>query len=164
MGNTYESSPFYRLFNVILFLFYAFVILITAGAGYLAYTSRTVTNATVQCKDGTSWDAFKPKNIYNDSDALCGLCTKRDKAGTYNYCTYQDYDYSSYDITNKQYAWSWWVIFAPLIVFTVGFGIVDFLRLIVVYILSGQLALEKSLLLRLLVAMLSSDNKNKEVM
>ncbi len=67
--------------------------------------------------------------------------------------------YSSFDLVDKKYAWSWWVILAPVIVFSVGFALVDFLKIVVIYIFYGRIAFEKSLLLLLLRAMSDFDNK-----
>src|SRR3990167_8751576 len=117
--HTYENSPLYRLFNVILFLLYSFVVLITLLAGYIAYSGREVSSANVKCQDGTSWGATK---TYNDSYALCGQCTQRNSDGSkYTPCNWENMSYSSYEVVDKKYNWSWWIILAPLIVFSVGF-------------------------------------------
>ncbi len=157
MKNSHEESPLYRFFNVILFILYICVILISVGVGLSAYWTRTVIGASVQCEDQTRWDATK---IHSDNYALCGICTKRSSDNNnYNSCTYDDMSYSSFDLVDKKYAWSWWVILAPVIVFSVGFALVDFLKIVVIYIFYGRIAFEKSLLLLLLRAMSDFDNK-----
>lgn len=152
--NALENKPLYRFFNVVLFILYSFVILITILAGFVGYSSRELISATVECKDGTSWDATK---IYWDSHALCGICTKRSADGSkYTECDYEDMDYSVYEVVDKKYAWSWNVAIYPLVVFIIGFGLVDFLRLAVGYIFSGRIAFENSLLLKLVALMSQS--------
>lgn len=151
---TFEDSSLYRFFNVILFILYSLAILITILAGFIGYSSRELSSATVKCKDGTSWDATE---IYWDSYALCGICTKRSADGSeYTECDYEDVDYSAYEVVDKKYAWSWNMVIYPLVVFIMGFGLVDFLRLAVVYIFSGRIAFENSLLLKLVALMSQS--------
>lgn len=151
---TFEDNPLYRFFNVVLFILYSFVILITILAGFIGYSSRELISATVECKDGTSWDATE---IYWDSHALCGICTKRSADGSkYTECDYENMDYSVYEVVDKKYAWSWNIVIYPLVVFIVGFGLVDFLKLAVVYIFSGRIVFEKSLLLKLVALMSQS--------
>lgn len=160
MENSYEKSPFYRLFNVVLFILYFFIILITVLAGIIGYSTRDLTSATVACEDGTRWDATR---IHDDSYALCGICTQRNLDGSkYNSCDYENISYTSYDVVDKQYAWSWNTIIYPLVVFAIGFGIVDILKITVVYVLSGRIVLNKSILLKVLLLTVSQDNKSKQ--
>lgn len=161
MKHSFEDNPLYRFFNVVVFLAYAFVILITIFAGYIGYNERSITSATVKCKDGTSWNALEPKNILYDSAALSGLCTNRNTDGTYTESSYSDIDYDSYETTTTKESWTWSTVIYPLIAFVIGFGLVDAARLIVLYIFSGRLALEKSALLRLIVMMASDDKTNQ---
>lgn len=148
---SFEDKPIFRLFNVVLFILYAGVFLISIIAAILGYSEREIKSASVTCKDGTSWDALKPKDITYDSYALCGICTKRSLGGdAYTDCTYQDMDYSSYDVERTKEPWSWNTIIYPLITISLGLGFVDFLRLTIFYIFSGRVAFEKSLLLKLI--------------
>lgn len=157
MENSYERNPFYRLFNVVLFILYFLVILITIVAGIIGYSTRQLTSASVVCADGTRWDAT---NIYDDSYALCGICTQRNPDGSkYISCDYENISYTSYDVVDKKFAWSWNTIIYPLIVLAIGFGIVDILKITAVYVLSGKIVLTKSVLMKMLILALSQDNK-----
>jgi len=161
MDKTIEDKPLYRFFNVVLFLAYFFVVLIVIFAGYLGYSNRKTISASVKCQDGTTWNALQPKDILYDSGAACGLCTKRSVDGTkYQNCEYGSIDYSSYNFVEKKESWSWSTITYPLIAFVVGFGVVDFIRLMILYIFTGKMRFDKSLLLKILV-LLSSSEKNE---
>lgn len=151
MKHSFEGGSLYRLINVVLLLGYVFVILITILAGYIGYGERSVISATVNCADGTSWDALKPKNILYDSSALSGICTNRQSDGTYLDSNYADVDYSSYTTDVTKESWTWTTLIYPIITFLVGFGLVDSIMLIVFYIFTGRLALERSVLVLLLV-------------
>ena len=156
MENKYERSPLYRFFNVIFIL----VVLFSSLVGYISYTNRELTNARVKCTDGTDWNALEPKNITWNNAALCGVCTKRDDfTKKYMECDYNDPGYySSHEIINKKYGWSYWIILTPIIIFAVGFAIVDLIKIFVIYIFSGEWAWYKSALLHVLVFFIS-DNK-----
>lgn len=158
MKRSFEGTALYRFFNVLLFLTYTFIILITIGAGVIGYSERKTKSATVICRDGTSWNA---KDILYDKYALCGICTQRTTGGTdYLSCSYKNMDYSSYETKITREAWSWSILIYPLIVFIIGFGLVDTIKLIVLYIFSGKIALDKSVLLRLLVSLASDGDSN----
>lgn len=145
----FEENPFYRFFNVILFVLYAIVFLLTIPLAFVGYQTHNLVSATVKCNDGTSWDATK---IYYDNAALCGICTQRNNDGTkYQNCNFNSINYySSYNVTNQKYDWSWATITYPLIELCVGLIIVDFLKIAVIYIFSGGVVLEKSIFLKLL--------------
>lgn len=164
MISNFEEKPLYRFFNVIWFVLYAFVVVIAVIAFLLIFDARKVTKATIVCRDGTSWDALKPKNILYNSYAESGLCTKRNPDGTYSESTYRDVDYNSFTekITKEPLSWS--MLIYPLVVFAIGFGLVDFLKLIVIYVFAGRIAFEKSLLLQILVNLFyrSSDTQEKK--
>jgi len=146
--NQILNTPWYRFFNVILFLFYFVVILISIGAIFVGYSERNLISATVECKDGTDWDATK---IYSDHYSLCGICTLRDKADkNYSSCSYDEMDYSVYKLIDKQYAWTWKIVLYPLIAILIGFGIVDFLKIAVIYVFSGTIVLSKSLIIQII--------------
>lgn len=156
MKKKFNESPLYRFFNVLLFFAYSLVILTAILAGFIGYSERKVTSATVQCADGTSWDAEK---ILYDSYALCGICTNRAPGGaTYQECTYSNMDYSSYDTKVTKESWTWSTVIYPLVVIALGFGVVDFIRIIIIYIFVGRIALDKSLLLRLLASLSDSQD------
>lgn len=163
MKNNFNESPLYRFFNVILFLAYSLVVLFTIIAGFIGYSERDITSATVNCADGTSWNA---EEILYDSYALCGICTNRTEVtseGTrYQECSYKDMDYSSYDTEVTKEVWTWTTVIYPLIVILAGFGLVDAVRLIIIYIFSGRIALEKSVLLRLLAMFASDENASNQ--
>lgn len=142
------KNPLYRLFNVILFLLYTCVILASLFAGTIGYSDHNLTHATLQCKDGSKWNAM---DIRNDSEVLCGICTNRESNGSYSNCSYPNIDYSSYKIVDKQYDWSWNTVIYPLVVFLIGFGVVDFFRLAIIYVFFGGIYWNKSILLQLLV-------------
>lgn len=157
MEKSFEDKPLYRFFNVVLFLAYAFVVLAAIFAGYLGYSGRKTISATIKCQDGTSWNALKPKDILYDSSAACGLCTKRNTDGTkYQNCEYGSIDYSSFNFVEQRESWSWATITYPLIAFVVGFGLVDFIRLMILYIFTGKMRFDKSLLLQVIVFLASS--------
>jgi len=157
MENEHEHKPLYRFFNVILFILYSIAVLATLLAVYVGYNERQIVSASVKCKDGTSWDATK---IHDDSYALCGICTNRNQDGSkYDDCASGSLDFSSYEVTNKKYNFSWNTIIYPLIVFAITFGIIDFLRLAILYIFSGRVAFEKSLLLRTILLFFSGNDK-----
>lgn len=148
MGNKFEDKPLYRLFNVILFFLYSIAVIITIFATYLMFSSRPVTKATVECKDGTSWNVTK---VYWNDEALCGVCTNRSSDGTkYTECPILNLDRTSYLSVKKQYGWSWETLLVPLLTFAISFSLVDTVRVIVLYIISGKILLEKSLLLKIL--------------
>ncbi len=158
MGNSHLKNPLYRLFNVILFLLYTCVILVALFAGSIGYSERNLTHATLQCKDGSRWNAM---DIRNDSEVLCGICTKREPSGKYYNCSYPSDDYSSYQIVDEQYDWSWNTIIYPLIIFLVGFGVVDFLRLAIIYIFFGGIYWDKSILLQILIGLIEGLNSEE---
>ena len=103
MKNSFEKKPLYRFFNVIFFIMYFFFFLVIVLAAYIGFSERKVISATLNCVDGTSWDATK---IYSDNSALCGLCNKRTSDGKYEYCAYKDIDYSTFEVTDKEYKFS----------------------------------------------------------
>ena len=104
---TLAGKPLYRLFNVLLFIAYSSVFLAAILAGIVGYQERGVKDATIICRDGTSWDALEPKNVLYDNYAKCGLCTKRYPSGSYVHCSYNDMDYDSYETETTQKLWSW---------------------------------------------------------
>lgn len=157
MKENFEQSAWYRLINVLAFLAYFFVVLIMLLAGFLGYSDRKITSATVKCADGTSWNALEPKNILYDSASLSGLCTNRNADGTYATSSYYDIDFDAYSTEVKKESFSWSMIIYPLIVFAVGFGLIDLAKLLLLYIFTGRIALEKSALLNLIV--LAFDDK-----
>ena len=162
MKHNFEDNPLYRLFNVIVILGYAFIVLATIFAGYIGYSERSILSATVKCKDGTSWNALKPKNILYDSAALSGICTNRDADGkSYKDSESSKIDYDSYETKVTKGSLTWSSIIYPIIVFIIGFGLVDAVRLIVIYVFSGKLALEKSTLLRLYIATFANNTFEK---
>jgi hypothetical protein len=156
MNKSFEEKPLYRFFNVVFFTGYAFVFLVSVLIGWGIYQNRPVVNATVQCNDGTSWNALKPNNILDDPSALCGICSKRSSDGKYNFCAYQD-NYSVYTTQTTQEGYQW--ITAFLIAIVIGFGIIDIVKIAIVYIFSGKADLSKSLLI-IILAILFSGNKN----
>lgn len=151
-----NDKPLYRFFNVLLFVAYFFIFLVAGIAGYLGYQGRGVASATVVCRDSTRWNALEPKNIVYDSYAQCGLCTKRSSSGAYTECTYEDIDYDSYETEIVKEIWSWNAVIYPAIIIGVGLGLVDSLRIAVIYVFTGKVSLEKSLLLKLLSSMFQS--------
>lgn len=156
MNTRFEDGALSRFFNVIFFIGYFLVFLTAILAAMIGYGERETVNATVQCKDGTSWDALKPKNILFDSRALCGICARRNAYGGYVNCDYGEIDYSAYDTEIVKEDWSWSTVIYPLIVLPIGFGLVDSIKIMTVYIFSGRIALEKSLLLKLISLLVSS--------
>lgn len=157
MNKSFEDKPLYRFFNVLTFVAYSAVFLAAIGAGFIGYGERETTSATLVCKDGTTWNALKPKNILYDSNAQCGLCTKRDSlTNTYKDCTYEDMDYSSFDLKETKEAWTWSTLTYPLIVIAVGLIIVDFINIAVIYIFSGKMEFGRSLLLKIIASFASN--------
>lgn len=156
MENEHEHKPLYRFFNVILFILYSIAVLATLLAVYVGYNERDVVSASVKCKDGTSWDA---KEIGYNEYKLCGICTNRSTDNkNYEDCATGSLDTSSYTVSRK-YNFSWNTLVYPLIVFAITFGIIDFLRLAILYIFSGRVAFEKSLLLRTILLFFSGNDK-----
>ena len=91
MDNKYEQKSLYRFFNVIIFLFYVFIVLSSIVLGIVFYTDREVIDATVKCQDGTTWKAIAKDgtSLLYDEAAKCGLCTNRDsKNNTYTCLLY----------------------------------------------------------------------------
>jgi hypothetical protein len=128
----FESTPLYRLFNVLIFLGYSLVVIAMIIAGFIGFEEREIAKATVKCNDGTSWNA---KNIAYNSYALCGICKNRTVDGkNYQECTYKDMDYSSYNLDIVK-EWTWKTIIYPLIAFIIGFGMIDSLKLFVIYVI-----------------------------
>lgn len=163
----YEDKPLYRFFNVIFILLYILVVLSSFLGGYLTFTSRPLSNARVLCEDGTNWNALKPKDITWNDSALCGVCTKRnDETQKYANCDYGDPGYyTSHQIIDKKYAFSLWIIFTPLLIYFIGVGIVDFLKLATIYVFSGSWLWYKSLFiltLGFIVGLFYSDRNSTE--
>ncbi len=159
MKKTFEQSAWNRLINVLAFLAYSFVVLVMILAAYVCYSERKITSATVNCADGTNWNALEPKNILYDSASLSGLCTNRRADGNYIPSSYLDIDRNAYSTEVEKESFSWAMIVYPLIVFGVGFGLIDLAKLLLLYIFTGRIAFEKSALLNLIV--LASEDQKK---
>lgn len=145
--NNFESKPLYRFFNVIFTIAYFFAFLFILLAGYIGYSTHELSNATVHCRDGTSWNA---KEIHNDYYALCGICTKRSADGVkYTECELGHVDFDSFNV-EEEYSWSWNTVLFPIIAFFIFFGIVDFLKIAFVYIFSGKVNLKKGVVIKFL--------------
>lgn len=156
MEKNYEENALFRFLNVIIFLLYFIVILTSLFGAGIVYTSRPLVSASVQCEDGTKWDAM---SIHNNPEALCGICTQRTSDdGEYNFCSIADdnMDYS-YEIVDQHYGWSWYIVIVPLVIFFVGFGIVDFFKIAIIYVFGGGVALHKSVILRIIASFASND-------
>jgi hypothetical protein len=139
-----EKKVWFRLLKVAQGFLIFLVVIVALFTAYLTFDSKSLSNATLVCNDGTTWSAMDPdyQTLELDTNQKCGLCNKRNNDNTYNHCSYDDsyqMRYNSYEV-ERQYTKD--NSFIAVILYTVGvlFGgliIVKILAKLIVYILGG---------------------------
>jgi hypothetical protein len=143
-----EKKVWFRFIRVAQGLAIFCVVLITALTLYLLFDAKSLSTATLVCKDGTTWNAIDEKNSYGsykgeiDMYEMCGLCNYRLPDNQYRKCdvgSQSNLLFDSYDV-NRTYTkdhsflgiigWSSLVLIAGLI-------IVKLIAKLIVYILGG---------------------------
>ena len=136
-----EKKGWYRFVRLLHFLLVIFIVLCTLGVMYLQYDSKTMTAATLSCKDGTTWNAMDDGDVL-DSYSLCGQCKYRSADGKfYTKCTYKDDTWEEYDLTNQKYKRDntlGEIVAYPVIGGAVAFMVERLLMAGVVYVIAGK--------------------------
>lgn len=140
-----EKKAWFRFLKVAQGFSNFMVVIVALFTAYFTFDSKTLSNATLICNDGTTWSAMDPnyQTLELDTDQKCGLCNKRTNDGKYNHCSYDDsYQmmYNSYEV-KRQYTKD--NSFIAVIFYTAGvlFGgliIVKTIAKLIVYILGGE--------------------------
>lgn len=141
-----EHRAWFRFLKVVHILLYVGVVLVVIGFGYFNFSQTTVTQSTLICKDGTTWDALN-NDLSWSSSAQCGLCTKRDISKGFNVdnghreCDYNDPAiYNSYrlDEQTKRTGTPLSYLVYPAIGLIVSLTILRVLLRGIVYIFAGK--------------------------
>ena len=136
-----EKKAWFRALRLIQGILSGLVVLVTLAFSWTMYDTKTVIGATVQCKDGTKWNAFKNGEFIDGKD-MCGLCTKRSADNKkYDSCSVMEWNFDSYNVVDHKYRRTsngTQIILYPAIFLLVSLLIVKGVSKGVVYIVAGS--------------------------
>lgn len=143
-----EKKAWFRFIRVVQGLAILFVVLITALTAYFLFDAKSVSTATLVCKDGTTWNAIDESDSYGtykdelDMYEKCGLCNYRTPDKKYTKCevgTQSKLLFDSYEVerTYTKNHSLLGVIGWPSLVLFGGLIIVKLVAKMTVYILGG---------------------------